>query len=316
MFRKFNVRISIASCDATPVESSQQVLCLGCFPAARCVDSTLIKCTLRTSFFARPQFVTHITHKLPEFASCQDIESVNSNPMTVPYENGTPKQNKGLHQSPETATDDRSGYVVERVYLLDDDPDVLKVVESMLQISGYAVLAYRSPAEFLAATDNLPAGVVITDQVMHGMVGIEVQRRLSARPNHFKVILVTAFSTTSLAVEAMKNGAVTVLDKPFNHQELLAAVTEAFRQLRHAGAFDEVLPPVLPSGGRYLDRLSVREKDVILQIYKGATNKSAGIQLGISGKTVEKHRSSGMRKLEVTSLASLVRLLDRELGST
>lgn len=241
--------------------------------------------------------------------------SVNSKLMTAPPDNDSQEQYRELDEPPEAATEDRSAYVVERVYLLDDDPDVLKVVESMLQISGYAVLAYRSPTEFLAATDNLAPGVVITDQVMHGMLGIEVQRRLSARPNHFKVILVTAFSTTSLAVEAMKNGAVTVLDKPFNHKELLAAVTEAFRQLRHAGAFDENLPPVLPSGEQYLDRLSVRERDVILQIYKGATNKSAGIQLGISGKTVEKHRSSGMRKLEVTSLASLIRLLDRELGS-
>ncbi len=218
-------------------------------------------------------------------------------------------------KSPDSVSDERSGYLVEQVYLLDDDPDVLKVVESMLKISGYVVSTYRCPKDFLEATEQLPVGVVITDQVMHGMLGIEVQRRLSARPNHFKVILVTAYSTTSLAVEAMKNGAVTVLDKPFNHQELLAAVTEAFRQLRYAGAFDEDLPPVLPSGGQYMDRLSVRERDVILQIYKGGTNKSAGIQLGISGKTVEKHRSSGMRKLEVSSLASLIRLLDRELGS-
>lgn len=235
--------------------------------------------------------------------------------MTAQLENDFLPQRRESNLPQESSHEERTAYTVEQVYLLDDDPDVLKVVESMLRISGYSVLTFRCPSEFLAAAERLPAGVVITDQVMHGMLGLEVQRRLSARPNHFKVILVTAFSTTSLAVEAMKNGAVTVLDKPFNHQELLAAVTEAFRQLRHAGAFDEVLPPVLPSGESYLDRLSVREKDVILQIYKGATNKSAGIQLGISGKTVEKHRSSGMRKLEVTSLASLIRLLDRELAS-
>lgn len=140
----------------------------------------------------------------------------------------------------------------------------------MLRISGYMVLTYRCPNGFFAATEQRPAGVVITDEVMHGMQGIEVQRRLSARPNHFKIILVTAFSTTSLAVEAMKNGAVTVLDKLFNHKELLAAVTEAFRQVRHTGALDEVLPPVLPSGELHLNRRSVREKDLILQICKGA----------------------------------------------
>ena len=235
--------------------------------------------------------------------------------MTAPTDNDGELRRRESSDSPASVSEDRSEYVMQRVYLLDDDPDVLKVVESMLQISGYSVLTFRCPIEFLAATQIMPAGVVITDQMMHGMLGIEVQRQLSARPNHFRVILVTAFPTTSLAVEAMKNGAVTVLDKPFNHTDLLAAVTEAFRQLRHAGAFDEDLPPVLPSGDLYLNRLSVREKDVLLQIYKGATNKAAGIQLAISAKTVEKHRSSGMRKLEVSSLASLIRLLDRELGS-
>lgn len=116
----------------------------------------------------------------------------------------------------------------ESVYLLDDDPEVLKVIESMLSISGYAVHAFNCPKEFLIASEQLPIGVVVTDHEMPGVKGIEVQRHLSARPNHFKVILVTAFSTTSLAVEAMKNGAVTVLHKPFSHYELQAAVTEAF----------------------------------------------------------------------------------------
>ena len=223
---------------------------------------------------------------------------------------------KNSESEPEPVAETRSTGVTKQVYLLDDDEDVLKVIESMLKISGYKVLAFKSPTEFLQIADQLPAGVVITDHEMHGVKGIEVQRRLSARPNHFKVILVTAYSTTSLAVEAMKNGAVTVLDKPFNRNELLAAVTEAFRQLRHTDAFDEFLPPVLPDGARYFDRLTMREREVILQIYKGATNKSAGLQLGISVKTVEKHRGGGMRKLQVTSVASLVRLLDREFGTT
>lgn len=216
--------------------------------------------------------------------------------------------------APEAVSPERSTYLAERVYLVDDDLAVLKVIDTMLRISGYEVRAYSSPSEFLDDSEQLPSGVVVTDQVMNLFDGIEVQRRLSARPNHFKVILVTAFSTTSLAVAAMKNGAVTVLDKPFDRTELLAAVREAFRQLKHADAFDEALPPVLPPGESYLDRLSLRERDVILLIYKGCTNKSAGIQLGISFKTVEKHRSSAMKKLEVSSMASLVRLLDRELG--
>jgi len=216
--------------------------------------------------------------------------------------------------APDAVSKGKNTYLVERVYLVDDDLAVLKVIDTMLRISGYEVRAYSSPSEFLDDSEQLPPGVVVTDQVMNLVEGIEVQRRLSARPNHFKVILITAFSTTSLAVAAMKNGAVTVLDKPFDRTELLAAVKEAFRQLKQADPFDEVLPPVLPSRESYLDRLSLRERDVILLIYRGCTNKSTGIQLGISYKTVEKHRSSAMRKLEVSSMASLVRLLDRDLG--
>jgi two-component system response regulator FixJ len=216
--------------------------------------------------------------------------------------------------TPDAVSSERSAHLAEQVYVVDDDLAVLKVIETMLRMSGYEVRAYSSPTEFLADSEQLPPGVVVTDQVMHLVQGIEVQRRLSARPNHFKVILVTAFSTTSLAVAAMKNGAVTVLDKPFDRAELLAAVKEAFRQLKHVDSFNEVLPPVLPQGNSYLDRLSPRERDVILLIYKGGTNKSAGIQLGISFKTVEKHRSSAMKKLEVSSVACLVRLLNRDLG--
>ena len=216
---------------------------------------------------------------------------------------------------PRRVSGPQSKVSVERVYLVDDDPAVLKVVATMLHISGYDVRAYSSPAEFLQDSEWLPCGVVITDQVMHGIRGIEVQRFLTARPHHFKVILITAFPTTSLAVEAMKNGAVTVLDKPFERTELLSAVREAFRQLKNADSFDESLPPALPAGQSYLDRLSLREREVIMMVYRGATNKATGIQLGISAKTVEKHRSGAMRKLQVSSLASLIRLMDRELGN-
>ena len=201
------------------------------------------------------------------------------------------------------------------VYLVDDDPAVIRVAAEMRHGSGYEVRGYSSAMEFLKESEHLPPGVVITDQEMKGIGGIEIQRHLSARPNHFKVILVSAFPKTSLAVEAMKNGAVTVLDKPLKRTELLAAGSEAFRQLKNANAFDEDLPPHLPSGESYLDRLSIREREVILMIYRGATNKVTGVQLGISFKTVEKHRSSAMKKLEVSSLVGLVRLLDRELSN-
>lgn len=199
-----------------------------------------------------------------------------------------------------------------RVYAIDDDAAVLCVLEMLLRQAGYEVVAYTSSLEFLRQSEHLPPGVVVTDQVMTQAEGIEVQRHLANKPHQFQVILVTAFPRTSLAVAAMKAGAVTVLDKPFDRVQIMAAVEEGFRQLDDAETREQILPPVV-SGQNYLSRLSVREREVIQLVYEGATNKSIGIKLGISIKTVEKHRGKGMKKMEVTCLASLIRLMDREI---
>ncbi|MCA9061444.1 MAG: response regulator transcription factor [Planctomycetaceae bacterium] len=205
---------------------------------------------------------------------------------------------------------------LSRVYVIDDDPSVLAVVENLLRQADYDVIPFLSAAQFLSQFQSLPRGVVVTDQVMHDAEGTEVQRRLSVRPNDFRVILVTAFPRTSLAVAAMKAGAVTVLDKPFDRAELLEAVAEGFRQLEDLHSNEQALPPLLPDGKTYFNRLSDREQEVIRLVYEGATNKSIGIQLGISIKTVEKHRGKGMKKMQVGSLAGLIRLLDREFGKS
>lgn len=203
---------------------------------------------------------------------------------------------------------------LRRVYAIDDDAAVLRVLELILQQKGYEVVPFTSSMDFIRQSEHLPPGVVVTDQVMAQAQGTEVQKHLSGRPDHFRVILITAFPRTSLAVTAMKAGAVTVLDKPFDRVQLIEAVEEGFRLLEEAEETDQSLPPVLPHGESYLSRLSEREREVIQLVYEGATNKSIGIQLGISIKTVEKHRGKGMKKMEVSCLAGLVRLMEREIG--
>ena len=218
--------------------------------------------------------------------------------------------------SPMLSIDENSNSSREskRVYVIDDDKAVLDTIQMLLVHAGYDVHAYQSASQFVEDSANLSPGVVVTDQVMKQMEGLDVQRYLSSRPNDFRVILVTAFPRTSLAVAAMKSGAVTVLDKPFDRRELIDAVEEGFRQLHDAETVDHALPPVLPENETYLKRLSEREREVIQMVYDGSTNKAIGIQLGISTKTVEKHRGKAMKKMQVLSLASLVRLMDRELG--
>ena len=199
------------------------------------------------------------------------------------------------------------------VYVIDDEVPVLEVIRLHLEAIGFSVTTYSAPNSFLDALAELPSGVVIADQRMPYANGLDIQQRLKEFPAAFKVILLSGFPETRVAVEAMRQGAVTVLDKPYNRDELLASLNLAFDELGRSVADEQGLPDALPGGQLYLNGLSRREREVIDLIYRGATNKSASIALGISIKTVEKHRGNAMRKMHVASLAELIRLMDREL---
>jgi len=201
-----------------------------------------------------------------------------------------------------------------RVYVLDDEDQVLEVIDMQLRAAGYDVVTFDSSIDFLAQAEKLPAGVLISDQRMPDVDGLTLQKHLHKMNHRFQVILLSGFPETRVAVQAMKQGAVTVLDKPYDKKQLLASIEDAFRILNRATVDEQGLPPLLPAGERYLDRLSAREREVIDLVYEGQTNKSIAIALEISIKTVEKHRGKAMRKMSVTSLAELIRVIDRELG--
>ncbi len=200
-----------------------------------------------------------------------------------------------------------------RVYVIDDEVQVLEIIEIQLQSAGFDVVTFSSPEPFLAQLPSLPSGVVLADQRMPFADGLEVQRRLRERPNDFKLILLSGFPETRIAVEAIRQGAITVLDKPYNKDELLLSLNTAFSELDRCINEDSGLPDPLPGGRLYLESLSKREREVIDLVYRGETNKSVAITLGISIKTVEKHRGKAMRRMHVNSLAELIRLMDREL---
>lgn len=203
------------------------------------------------------------------------------------------------------------------ICLTGGDTGVLIAVSSVLSSQGYEVHRFATAAELLQAAHSVSPGVVVvccengTDNCPDEPIALVY--RLPA----FRVILVAAFPRASFVVAAIRAGAVTVLDTPLDSDSLISAVREGIGQLDCATQFDEAhpgLPPVLPRGQCYLDRLSARERDVMQLVFAGATNKSIGIQLGISIKTVEKHRGRAMQKLEVDSVAGLIRLMDREQG--
>lgn len=205
--------------------------------------------------------------------------------------------------------------LLRNVYLVDDDERVIDVVKIQLTSAGYDVRAFSNSSAFLESFSDLPPGVVVTDQRMPEYEGLEVLTQLVSQARHrFRVILLTGYPETRVAVQAMQLGAVTVLDKPFDKAQLIAAIELGFQALDHEADEELDLPPLLPDGRTYLGRLSEREREVIDRVYKGETNKAIAIGLQISIKTVEKHRGKAMKKMEVGSLAALVRLMRREYG--
>ncbi|MEZ6062320.1 MAG: response regulator [Planctomycetaceae bacterium] len=222
--------------------------------------------------------------------------------------------NATLGEFETTVSGTKSVSGLRKVYAIDDDTQLLDLVTMQLEPEGFDVRCYARPTDFLADLPHLEPGVVVTDQCMPAVTGLAIQKALQGRTPQLPMILISGIPSTRVSVQAMRQGAITVLDKPYDKAELIDSIHEALNVLQHAMEKSDSLPPVLPNGGRYLDRLSRREREVIDLVYDGATNKSAGIQLAISIKTVEKHRSKAMKKLEVNSLAELIRLIERERG--
>ncbi len=189
------------------------------------------------------------------------------------------------------------------VYVVDDDPAVLRSLDLLIRSVGLAVETYAGGQAFLDRLDASRGGCVVLDVRMPGMSGLELQRRLKEDGVELPVIIITGHGDVPIAVRTMKEGAVEFLEKPFSKQLLLEhirAALERDRQRRAAtaqrGAVQERLA-----------RLSERERQVMELVVAGRASKQIALALGISKKTVDVHRARVMKKLEADSLPELVR---------
>lgn len=203
---------------------------------------------------------------------------------------------------------------MRHVFVIDDDEILRDAVTHQLKLGGYEVRGYGEARTFLREFTELPPGVVLIDVRMPEIDGLELQRRLVSQGIGWPVIVMSAYPGTDGTVTAMRQGAFTVLDKPFVMSELHDLMEDAFVELDRRCAGDSDLPPELGGEIRYLDRLTERERQIIDQVHAGATNKYIAAQLKLSVKTVEKHRGRAMKKMQVNTFAQLIRLMDRELG--
>ena len=195
----------------------------------------------------------------------------------------------------------------DRVFVVDDDPAVLRSLSRLLRSAGLETLTFGSAEEFLRHLGTATAGCVILDVQMPGLDGLALQRELSARGNDLPVLFLTGHGDIPKTVQAMRTGASDFLTKPVDDEVLLDAVRRALDAER-AGRRARL---ELAAIERRLATLTDREREVLEGVLAGRLNKQIGGDLGITEKTVKVHRGRVMEKMEAASLAELVHLAER-----
>ena len=190
------------------------------------------------------------------------------------------------------------------VHLVDDDEAIRRSVGFMLKTSGFHVRTYESGDDLLKSASNLEAGCILLDIRMPGMDGLELQAALRDKGIGLPVIIMTGHGDVTLAVQAMKAGAVDFIEKPFEKAVLLSAIDHGLERLRRSAANVDRADEAAVR----LQVLTPREREVLDGLAKGLPNKTIAYDLGISPRTVEIHRANLMSKLGVKSLSEALRI--------
>lgn len=194
--------------------------------------------------------------------------------------------------------------VSNTVFIVDDDEAVRDSLRWLLEANGYRVKSYAGAEDFLSAYDPEQIGVLIVDVRMPGMSGLELQEELIARQAPLPIVFITGHGDVPMAVSTIKKGAVDFLEKPFNETDLRTIVARMLEQAtERASQFQ-----AQKNHQAVLSRLTSREQQVLERIVAGRLNKQIAGDLNISIKTVEAHRANIMEKLEVTTVADLMKI--------
>jgi two-component system response regulator DctR len=190
------------------------------------------------------------------------------------------------------------------VFIVDDDEAFRDSVKELVSSVGLAAATFRSALEFLDSYDPARLGCLVLDVRMARMSGIALQARLKAMNAHIPIVFISGHGDIAMAVNAIKEGAVDFVQKPYHEQQLLDAIDEALRR-------DAAHRVPASIEGDLADRsatLTTREREVMELALKGLSSKLIAKQLAISHRTVEQHRSRLLEKLGVGSVTELMRL--------
>ncbi|WP_432787277.1 response regulator transcription factor [Oligella sp. MSHR50489EDL] len=191
------------------------------------------------------------------------------------------------------------------IFVVDDDDAVRDSLRLLLETQNYRVQTFASGEEFLEQYNPNHVSVLITDVRMPGMSGLQLQEQLLERKATLPIIFITGHGDVNMAVSTMKKGAVDFIEKPFNLEDIMPVIArfldQAYEQMQEAISQQKV--------DSLLARLTSREEQVLERIVAGRLNKQIADDLNISIKTVEAHRANIMEKLEVSTVADLMKIV-------
>jgi FixJ family two-component response regulator len=193
------------------------------------------------------------------------------------------------------------------IFVVDDDPAVLKGLSRLLRSAGLAVETFPSSQDFLNHCLPHTPGCLVLDVAMPGLNGLELQQALAAKDRAIPIVFLTGHGDIPMSVQAMKRGAVDFLTKPVNDDDLLAAIRVAIEKDHVARLTRAEVADIK----QRLATLTPREREVLELVVTGQMNKQIAARLGTVEKTIKVHRARVMEKMKAPTLAELVRLAEK-----
>jgi FixJ family two-component response regulator len=202
------------------------------------------------------------------------------------------------------------------IFVVDDDPAVRETLSIVLSGAGYQVICFADGAALLAVTRNQSPVCILLDVNIPGRSGLDILKELHGEDYPAPIFMMSGQGDIPMAVNAIKNGALDFIEKPFSGKEIIARVDEAIgafeRRRSSVGQTSKIANLHFP--GR--EPLTRREREVLEHFSSGASNKEAGRLLGISPRTIEYHRANIMKKLGAKNATDLIRTVLTAAGDS